>query len=438
MSRMRAAATATALMVPVLALGACTSSAGGPTTSPSTVGTTDTIGSAGLETPSTIATDLPTTSPAGSTTVTATPAGSTTLTTSSAAVPSVTVPVVSMLPTAALPSRLAGVRNVTQVAQLTGPDSINKTDRFYVAGQDLGSMFQADGKTWFVFGDTFGQRDEGMTGGGGTGWRSNTMAYTTDTDPSDGITFDGYIVDDAGWARELIPAKQIDDDEITIIPTYGFAANGAMYLAYMSVKHWGAPGEWETNYSGFAKSTDGGQTWTTLDSPRWPGDSNFIQVSVTDIAGELYFWGVTHGRFGGVALMKVAAADVEKQGSYRYFTGTAADGTPQWSPDMAKAAIIVNGTVGELSVVWNDYLQRWLMTYTDGGGDGADIRDAAAPWGPWSDPITLVSAVDVPGLYAPYMLPAYTADGGRTIYFTLSIWDPYNVFWYRADLVTKN
>jgi Domain of unknown function (DUF4185) len=342
-----------------------------------------------------------------------------------------------VLPTASLPFRLAGVADVKQVAQLTGPDSINKTDRFFVAGQDLGSMFQANGKTWFVFGDTFGQRDEGMTGGGGTGWRSNTMAWTSDTDPSDGITFGGYIVDETGWAQELIPGKQVDNVEMTIIPTYGFAANGAMYLDFMSVKHWGDPGEWVTNYSGLAKSTDGGQTWTKLDAPRWPGDSNFIQVSVTNIDGELYFWGVTHGRFGGVALMKVAEADVEKQGAYRYFTGTAADGTPQWSPDMAKAKVIVDSTVGELSVNWNEYLQRWLMTYTDGGGDGADLREAAAPWGPWSDAITLVSATDVPGLYAPYMLPAYTADGGRTIYFALSKWGPYNVFWYRADLVEK-
>jgi hypothetical protein len=41
------------------------------------------------------------------------------------------------------------VRNVVQVSQLTGPSSPSKTDRFHVAGQDLGSMFEAGGKTWF-------------------------------------------------------------------------------------------------------------------------------------------------------------------------------------------------------------------------------------------------------------------------------------------------
>jgi hypothetical protein len=425
------------MAVPALALASCSSSgaaaggtSGGPA-SPTTTASSVTVPSVS-SVPSTAAvTTLPSTGLSSGTTSSA---GTSSPVTASSA----TAGASDLLPTASLPFRLAGVTNVTRVAQLTGPDSMNKTGRYFVAGQDLGSMFQSGGKTWFVFGDTFGQRDEGMTGGGGTGWRSNTMAYTTDTDPSNGITFDGYIVDDNGWAKELIPAKQVDGDEITVIPTYGFAANGSMYLDYMSVKHWGAAGEWETNDAGLARSTDGGHTWTKLASPRWPGESNFIQVSVTAIGDELYFWGVTHGRFGGVALMKVPTADVEKQDAYRYFTGVDTHGSPQWSPDMKRAKVIVDSTVGELSVAWNPYLRRWLMTYTDGGGHGTEIRDAAAPWGPWSDAMSLVSATDVPGVYAPYMLPAYTADGGRTIYFTLSIWDPYNVFWYRADLVTKN
>ena len=63
------------------------------------------------------------------------------------------------------PFVLAGVRDVVQVSQLTGPSSPNKTGRFEVAGQDLGSMFEAGGETWFVFGDTFGTRTPGMTGG---------------------------------------------------------------------------------------------------------------------------------------------------------------------------------------------------------------------------------------------------------------------------------
>lgn len=347
-------------------------------------------------------------------------------------------PRVNMLPVGNAPFVLAGVRDVVQVSQLTGPSSPNKTGRFEIAGQDLGSMFEAGGKTWFAFGDTFSRLTPGMTGGGaGAGsWRSNTLAYTTDTNPADGITLDGYVVDDTGSAKELLHAKHVDYVEFTVIPTNGFAANGAMYLDYVSVKQFESATEWETNYSGLAKSTDGGETWTKLAAPRWPGTSNFSAVSVAKVDGDLYFWGAPQGRLGGVQLMKVRERDVEKQGAYRYFTGLSADGAPRWSTAISAAKTIVDGTVGELSVVWSGYLDRWLMTYTDGGSGSASIREAAAPWGRWSDPMTLVSAADVPGgLYAPFMLPKYTANHGRTIYFTLSKWGPYNVFWYRAELV---
>ncbi|MEV6104173.1 DUF4185 domain-containing protein [Streptomyces sp. NPDC051940] len=334
------------------------------------------------------------------------------------------------------PAVLAGVRDVQRVTQLTGADSPNRTDRFHVHGTDLGSMFEAAGRTWFVFGDTFGPREDGKAGAGGDAWRSNVLAYTDDTDPSDGIRLDGFIADDIGWAKELLPSRKADGQEMTVIPTYGFEAGGAMYLAYMSVRHWGEPGEWEANHAGLAKSTDQGRTWTKLDAPRWPGTSNFIQVSVAEVDGDLYFWGVPHGRFGGVRLMRVPEQDVEDPGAYRYFAGTAGTGRPRWSPDAAKAETVVDDTVGELSVVWNEHLSRWLMTYTDGGGGGAAIREGSTPWGPWREKFTLVSSQDVPGLYSPYMLPRYTADGGWTIYFTLSVWGPYNVYWYKADLIS--
>ena len=335
------------------------------------------------------------------------------------------------------PFVLSAVTGVKRVAQLTGHDSLNSTARFEIAGQDLGSMFQADGKTWFVFGDTFGQRDPGFTGGGGGEWRSNTMAYTTDTDPTDGIRLDGWIVGDDGRAKELLPSEKVDNSEMTVIPTYGFGVGSTMYLAFMSVKHWGDPGEWETNSGGLARSTDGGQTWRKLDSPRWSGDSHFVQVSVATIGDDLFFWGVTHGRFGGVRLMKVPEEKVEDRSAYRYFTGLDQAGAPQWSADEAAATTIVKDTVGELSVVWNAHLSRWLMTYSNGGTGDVSIREGVNPWGPWGAAIPLVTAAAVPGLYAPYQLPQYVGNGGATIYFTLSIWNPYNVYWFKADLVSE-
>lgn len=333
------------------------------------------------------------------------------------------------------PFVLSDVADITQVCQLTGPapEGANDTATVKIAGTDLGHMFDADGKTWFTFGDTFGERPAGMTGGGGSIWRSNTMAYTTDADPSDCITFDGWITDDVGWAKELI-SKQRPSSEITVIPTNGFAANGSMYLHYMAVTHWGDPGEWETSHAGLARSTDGGQTWEKLENVTWPGDGSFQQVAVAHLGEDLLFWGIPSGRLGGLSLMKVAEVDVEDLSAYRYFSGVDDEGRPTWSADPAAATLLIDRPTGELSVVWNPYLERWLLT-TMADNANAVMYEGLSPWGPWGEPVSLFTQAEKPGLYAPFMHAPYVADGGRTIYFTLSLWGPYNVFWYRAELV---
>ncbi len=340
------------------------------------------------------------------------------------------------------PFVLSGVSNLTQIAQLTGPDGMNDTESAAVAGTDLGSMTNLGDRTYFFFGDTFGQRDPDSIGGQGGVWRSNVSAWTTDDDPSDGIRFDGWApVDDLGWAQALVEGEHDINDgdgEVTKIPTHGFAIGDTLYISYMSVSYWGEPGAWDANYAGLAKSTDQGRTWTPLDEPRWPGESNFIQVAPVHVSdgGEdyVYFWTIPSGRFGGVALMRVPATEeaVEDPGAYSYFAGTDADGAPRWDPDMDAAEIVVDGTIGELSVMRSDYLDRWIMTYSDGGD--AYIREGVTPWGPWNDPVLLVPGADYPGLYSPYLNPRYVAEGGKRIYFTLSLWGPYNVFWFSVDL----
>ncbi|MDL9977746.1 DUF4185 domain-containing protein [Microbacterium sp. ASV49] len=343
------------------------------------------------------------------------------------------------------PFLLRGVEHLQQIAQLTGPGAINDTEKVAVAGTDLGSMTNLGDKTFFFFGDTFGERDPKAIGGQGGNWRSNVSAYTTDTDPSDGITFDGWRpVDDVGLASPLVEGDHDANDgtgEVTKIPTYGFAVGDTLYISYMSVRHWGAAGEWDANRSALAKSTDEGRTWTKLKAPTWPGDSNFVQVATAHVdeggTEYVYFWGIPAGRFGSVELMRVPATTsaVEDPRAYSYFAGTDPGGSPRWGAKPADAKVVVDGTIGELSVMWSTYLDRWLMTYSDGGN--AYIREGITPWGPWGDPIEMASSSEYPGLYSPYMNPRYVTDGGRRIYFTMSLWGPYNVFWFSIDLDKK-
>lgn len=335
---------------------------------------------------------------------------------------------------------LDGVSNLTEIAQLTGPGAINDTASVSVAGTDLGSMTNVGQRTFFFFGDTFGERDPASTGGQGGFWRSNVAAWSTDDDPTDGITFDGWIEDDVGLAAALIDGDHDANDaggEVTKIPTYGFAIGDTIYVSYMSVRHWGEPGAWDANHSALIVSRDDGWTWTPVEGVQWPGDSNFIQVATAQVVEGgveyVYFWSIPAGRFGGVQLMRVPANEesVEDQEAYSYFAGV--DGEdPVWSGELADAETIVEGTIGELSVMWSTYLDRWIMTYSDAGN--AYVREGITPWGPWGEPLELVSEEEYPGLYSPYLNPRYVSGDGRTIYFTLSLWDPYNVFWFSADL----
>lgn len=331
--------------------------------------------------------------------------------------------------------------NFTQIAQLTGPGAVNDTESVLLAGADLGSMFTVDETTWFVFGDNFGLRDADAFGGEGDIWKSNALAFSTDDDPTDGITFDGWILDESGTVKEVLPGQHDSNDgygEVTKIPTQGWGVDESLFLAYMSVKQWGDPGQWWANHAGIAVSTDQGQEWEIIEGLQWEGESNFVQLAqhvvIEDDQEYLYLWGIPAGRFGSVKLMRVpnTADAVRDKSSYSYYAGQDGE-TPRWSDQEADAQVVLDRPVGELSVLWSHHLERWLLTTMIDNGS-AVVFEGLSPWGPWSEPHVLTTQAETPGLYAPYMNPRYVSDDGTRIYITFSIWGPYQVFWYSFDL----
>ena len=327
---------------------------------------------------------------------------------------------------------LKGVKDLTLVARLVGDGAINDTaGRWGVHGADLGSLFDKGERLYMVFGDTFGCCIPGTGGPGSAGdWRFNVMAVINDRDPRDGLTFDAMISDRDGHAKQLLPGGQGDK---TVIPTYGVAIGERMYLHYMAVLLWGDPGKWLLNASGLAYSDDDGQTWTKDPKAVWSGSSNFGQAALVKSGDDLYLFGIPGGRFGEVHLAKVAQADILDKAAYRYFNGLR-DDAPQWTPDERAAAAIVPAPVGELSVLWNEYLQRWIMTYLDTPQYALMIREAPELWGPWSPPLVLARGADYPGLYGAYMHPWLVEEEGKVVYFTMSQWGPYAVFLMKATL----
>jgi hypothetical protein len=315
----------------------------------------------------------------------------------------------------------AGDLPLDEVALLTGSDpaAVNQTGADYgVDGTDLGSSFLYDDQVYIVFGDTFGPNKGD--------WRCNVLAISSDDDPSDGVTFDRMVEDRPGHAKELVPGKKVDFDEVTVIPTYGVAVEDRLYLHYMSVEHWGAPGHWTLGSAGWAYSDDAGENWTRDAQAVWPGDTNWGQVAIEEHEGHLYLFGIPGGRYGGVKLARVVPEDLLRIDTYEYWDGEA------WNGDPDKAAVIVEGPVGELSVRWNSYYQRWLMMYLIDNEGLIVLRAAEELTGPWDEPRVAVRSINYPALYAPYMYPKW--NDGPEVYFNLSLFGPYNVWLLRTSV----
>lgn len=306
------------------------------------------------------------------------------------------------------------------VAQLTGAGSPNDTaTRWNVHGTDLGHTFEHRGELYMVFGDTYGE-------GGlqGADWRSNVLARIADPDPAAGLAFTEMVAGPSGQAREILHSRKINGVEKTVIPTYGVSTGDRMVLHYMSVRRWGAAGEWDVDHAGLAWS-DNGRTWLKARDAVWSGDT-FAQVAFVPAAGRIYVFGIPAGRSGGARLARVDRAELLDLDAWEYWTGET------WvRGDRGAAVEVVPGPVGELSVTWSPAHARWLMLYLNHDGEAVVLRSARSLTGPWSAESTVVTAAEQPTLYAPYVVPGASGD---ELYFTLSRFDVYNVFLLKVGL----
>jgi hypothetical protein len=323
------------------------------------------------------------------------------------------------------------VISVTQAAKEIGTGGNNPTQSVNVCGADLGSVFDWNGRTYIAFGDTFGCPLSATP----PALRQNTLAFTTDNVLDDGITFDGWITDGSGNAKQLFAAAA---GAISAISTHGLSIGSIGYLFYMQVTEHLGGGRWNCNLASVAKSTDGGQNWTKLSNLVWD-EGNFNQVAIYKQGGFVYFFGIPCGRLGSVKLMRVLEASIEDKEEYEYLIDTDDGGV--WEKDAEVLAVtVVDGPAGELSVAWNDFLGRYIMLYLTSNTNTTWIamRVSQNLWGPWSGPIFVVGANDFPCLYAPFTKDSYVAEGGKIAYFRMSRFcpgfDPYSTYWMKMEL----
>lgn len=317
----------------------------------------------------------------------------------------------------------------TAVSQATGLLSANRTQDNNVLGTDLGIMWDnGNGQILTAFGDSAGLGLPNLLNGSLWAWRSNTLFRSSDGNLADGMTFDSTPRDFLGQSKELIPSPKIPFVEISRIPTAGVAVDGAQYMSLMSVKNWGDPGKWETNFSRLAVSTDNGENWAEVpetDRPNVDGNRNFQMSAFLKDGGYVYQYGTPPGRGQLAYVARVPERDIRDLGKYEYWNGT------EWKKgDVNAAAPIVFGGVGELSVQYNQYLGQYLMLTTD-PFNSVVMRRSPTPTGPWGPPEVLVDARELPTAYGAYMHPW---SSGPDLYFLTTVHSNYNVLLLHTSL----
>lgn len=357
----------------------------------------------------------------------------------------------------------------TKISQLVGdydrardePTQNQTANRYQLDATDLGVPFQDGDRTWVAFGDTWGA----------VGDNQNSLAHTDDTDPEDGLALD--FVKDENDIYHPITIPDITQQAFEV-PTEGIVAGNEMYLYHTTDSNPGGP---TMGRSVVARSNnDGGKTFTYLYDF---SIRKFINISIVKVAAGdwnllpedegdgLVIFGSGSYRHSNVYLAYQPASEIENREAIRYFSGLDEEDKPLWNESESKALPVFdlnNPCVGEFSVSYNSFIDRWIMLYNCDDPRGINLKTAKNPWGPWTDSQILFHPWDDDGYcsfihaswdnqqcdevhdpgreyewggeYGPYQFEHFATgdDQSSTIYFTMSTWNPYTVVLMKAEL----
>jgi hypothetical protein len=265
-------------------------------------------------------------------------------------------------------------------------------------------------------------------------------------------------------AKQALPSKSFPE-EYTTIPTGGIAvpvnlsllrtpvsgpqhgegdsmqqSQSLVYVFFMSIKAWGAPGEWTCNFGGVATSHDEGRTFVRTDN-LFDGASNFVQIAATQRGNDMdwvYLHGVPSGRAGSLKLARAPPTRLADRSQYQFCLLDVSHKSCSWVSAETQASVVLPGPLDVPSAAFNPFLQSFMLTYFNQSSYRIEMRTAPEPWGPFGPASTLIdcNAPGMGGCYGGFTSSALLVNGGSSFYFTLSLWPAYNTFWIRVDLET--
>ena len=301
--------------------------------------------------------------------------------------------------------------NITRV---TGVDMASCA-QWNVCGTDLGIPYkQADGNVAYIFGDTFSTRNPEDIN---NGWRSPVILRANANAASSQTMFTSAAgVSGNGFAPGVLGDKPAG--EFTAIPNDGISIPelGIEVLSYQSVRSWNQISDesWQTNFSGLAVSTDGGNSFSRS-GPVWTNDAKnndpHQMTSLQRDGNYVYMISVAAGRQNGsMMLQRVLATQILNKSAYQCWNG----GTT-WS---TACKPLITGQFGEPSLrKLTD--GTWVMAYLDIKKGAIVTRTAKAPQGTWSSPKTQLTGAQPPNLYGGFIDPYSTKSNLR---MSVSTW----------------
>jgi hypothetical protein len=358
-----------------------------------------------------------------------------------------------------------------KICQLTGEfdrerkaPTLNMTEsRFGLRGTDLGASFEHNQRIYFLFGDTIPvERRRSL-------FADDSIAYSEDTNPDDCLTLQFVTGPDGRYQSPEVPGIRLKSFEV---PTGGFSYGNKLYV-FFTTDH---TIQKVMGRSILARSSNNALTFEYLYDVSAEKFINIAPMIVknSEMAGlpqtqgqGLLLWGSGEYRRSPAYLAYIPLDKLEDRAALRHFAGfKPGTAEPRWSEQELDAEPLVSGSrcIGELSVDWNPFLQRWLMLYNCSSPRGINFRVADQPWGPWSNAQVLFDpfndggycrfmhvswsnrncdSVHDPGRenewggeYGPYLISRFTqGDETRTtIYYVMSTWNPYNVVLMRSVL----
>lgn len=313
---------------------------------------------------------------------------------------------------------------VTKVKDLTGPDL---TGRFGLDWADLGCATRCpDGRTLYVFGDTFGPV-------WGENWRSPTALWSDTTDLAAGVTFSAAV---GGTPAAQLISYRHGLRISTIIPSDVITIGDTIYLHAVVNRGFG-----HATASGIWASTDNGANWHDTGA-RFPGDAydRRWNLATWDLGddGWVYVYTTAFLRRGPMILHRVRPAELTDPQAWQPW-GRAGD-TWRWGagPDP-----VLDGVVGEMSL--RRLGHRWVFTWFDPTAYRIDAMVLGHPSQDLrrTERVTLIhgtgwatqDTTHVAQLYGSYIIPGSTLDD---LHLAVSQWKTddnsvYRVMQYRVE-----